>query len=70
MGDWKLVQYGLKPGAFGKPELYDLSADISEKNNLADQHPERVKEMLERMDRSRVSNPRFPLPGLDGHAGE
>lgn len=67
-GDWKLVQYGLAPGAFGKPELYDLSADIGEKNNLAEKHPERVKEMLARMDRSRVPDERFPLPGLDALA--
>lgn len=69
-GHWKLVQYGLEPGAFGKPGLYDLSADVSEKTDLADRHPERVKAMLDRMNRARVPNPRFPLPGLDVLAAE
>ena len=66
MDSWKLVQYGLKPAAFGKPELYDLSADLSETTNLAEKHPERVKEMLARMDHARTRDKRFPLPGLDG----
>ncbi len=65
MGDWKLVQYGLKPGAFGKPELYDLAADVSETTDLAASQPERVLQMLARMDRSRIRDERFPLPGLD-----
>jgi arylsulfatase A len=65
MGAWKLVQYGLKPGAFGKPELYHLTNDPGEANNLASQEPERVKNMLARMNRSRVKSDRFPLPGLD-----
>lgn len=65
MDQWKLVQYGLKPGAFGEAELYDLANDVSEKINLAGKHPERVKSMLERLDRSRVANDRFALPGLD-----
>ena len=65
MGQWKVVQYSLKPGAFGKAELFDLSADVSEKNNLAGKYPERVKAMVDRMNRSRVPDKRFPLKGLD-----
>ena len=53
-GDWKLVKYrapqkrGKKPAAKAKPDwrLYDLKHDISEKNNLADKHPDIVKKML------------------------
>jgi arylsulfatase A len=66
MEHWKLVQYGLKPNALGKPELYNLATDISEQTNLADQHPDRVKEMVRRMNQARVRNEKFPLPGLDG----
>jgi arylsulfatase A-like enzyme len=38
-GDWKLV---VAKGGSGAPELYDLSRDIGERNDLAAHHPERV----------------------------
>ena len=38
--DWKLVARNTQPW-----ELYDLSMDRVEQNNLAAEHPERVKEM-------------------------
>lgn len=41
-GDWKLVMNGKET-----PELYNLKDDLGEKNNLADQDPERVKQMRE-----------------------
>lgn len=41
-GDWKLVMNGKK-----KPELYNLKADLGEKDDLADKQPERVKKMRE-----------------------
>jgi arylsulfatase A-like enzyme len=34
----------------GKPELYDLSKDPTEKNNLAGQQPEQVKELTKKLD--------------------
>ena len=45
---WKLVRRDLKrknaePGAW---ELYDMEADRTEQNDLADQHPERLEKML------------------------
>ncbi|MBC8128184.1 MAG: sulfatase, partial [Gloeobacteraceae cyanobacterium ES-bin-144] len=40
-GDWKLImRYGGKPS-----ELFDLSQDLSEKNDLAAEQPEKVKEL-------------------------
>jgi len=42
MGDWKLID---SP----KPELFNISEDYGETNNLADAHPERVIEMREAM---------------------
>ena len=40
MGDWKLV------AAKGDPwELYDLSTDRAESNNLVQEHPEKAKEL-------------------------
>lgn len=64
-GDWKVVQYGLKPGAFGKAQLYRISGDPGEQKNLADAEPERLAELMRRMDTARVPEARFPLPGLD-----
>lgn len=41
-GNWKLVKVALLPG---KTELFDLSKDPGEKNNLADQHPDIVRDL-------------------------
>jgi len=41
-GDLKLVQ---STGGSGRPELYDLSQDISESKDLAAQMPDKVKEL-------------------------
>lgn len=41
-GDWKLVEFYDDPAA---PELYNLATDLSEKTNLAAQHPDRVRTM-------------------------
>ncbi|MHC4401916.1 MAG: hypothetical protein ACYTG0_19770 [Planctomycetota bacterium] len=43
-GKWKLVAMGAK----GPWELYDLEADRTELDNLAEQYPDRAKEMAER----------------------
>lgn len=40
---WKIV----RPGNKAKWELYDLNNDRSEKHNLADQYPDKLKEMVE-----------------------
>ncbi|MDA9330777.1 sulfatase, partial [Flavobacteriaceae bacterium] len=42
--DWKLIRYADRPA-----ELYDLSKDIIEQNNLAMQYPERVKKMFKKL---------------------
>jgi len=43
-GDWKLVSAGKKEAW----ELYNLAEDGTELDNLADQHPEKVKQLLKR----------------------
>ena len=57
--NWKLLLPGRKPEQdhrflmdFGTNglELYDLDSDIGEKNNVADDHPEAVKELRETLD--------------------
>jgi arylsulfatase A-like enzyme len=45
-GDWKLVKVALLPG---KTELFDLANDPSETTNVADQHPEVVRELEARL---------------------
>lgn len=47
-GDWKLVRMGgRKNVGNAKWELYDLSNDLSEENNLAKKNPERLAELVE-----------------------
>jgi len=41
-GDWKLV---VSKGGSGAPELYDLAADVGERNDLAAREPARVAEL-------------------------
>ncbi len=56
-GNWKAVKNG--PNA--KIELYDLATDSAEKNNLADQHPDKVKQAQELMAKARVDDPNWPI---------
>ncbi len=44
---WKLIAHN---SAGGKRELYDVVADPHEKKNLAESEPERVRELLKRVD--------------------
>jgi len=56
-GNWKAVKNG--PNA--KIELYDLATDSAEKNNLADQHPDKVKQAQDLMTKARVDDPSWPI---------
>ena len=57
MGDWKAVKLGTK-----KPiELYDLKTDLSEKNDVAAQHPDVVKKMGDFLKTARVDSPLWPI---------
>ena len=60
-GNWKLVQYHLFNPEKTTTELYDLSKDIGEENNVAEQHPELVKEMKDLMIASHVESDVFPF---------
>ena len=58
-GDWKLVK------RFNKPiELYDLSKDISEANNLAEINPKIVAALSEKFESARTYHPEFTLKKL------
>lgn len=74
VGKWKAIRTNLHPrGGVNAPktftpgavELYDLSTDRNETTNVADQHPDRVRELSELMKREHVPSKQFPMRGLD-----
>lgn len=46
-GDWKLITFRNEPG---RMELYNLARDAHEEENLADEQPERVRDLLSKID--------------------
>lgn len=56
-GDWKAVKYDVHNN--GKIELYDLSADLSETNDLSGAYPEKVAEFDSLMKVSRTESELF-----------
>lgn len=54
--NWKAVKFKEKP-----VELYDLSQDIGEQNNLSEKYPERAEDLLSLINNSRTEHPEFPL---------
>ena len=80
VGQWKFIEASKRPkmntqtntelGNDAVPQLYDLSRDPGERQNLADAHPEKVKEMQARLD-VHSSASRRPLSrapsGVDRH---
>ncbi|MCC5931436.1 MAG: arylsulfatase [Cyclobacteriaceae bacterium] len=57
-GDWKLVRYNVLTENF-TTELYNLSKDIAEENNLAEEQPEKVAELLGLMKNARTPSEIF-----------
>jgi arylsulfatase A-like enzyme len=63
-GNWKLIAPGngrkINPntntelGNDPEPQLYDLAADIGERNNVAGRYPDRVRAMMAELDRIRA----------------
>jgi len=58
-GKWKAVRKNLKINPDAPIELYDLSEDIGEENNLAWQYPEIVKEMEQIMKKEYKNSEHF-----------
>lgn len=58
VGDWKLV----RPTTRQAPELYDLSRDIGEMNDLAEEMPEKVAELERLFTEMRTESPHWPTP--------
>jgi arylsulfatase A-like enzyme len=73
-GDWKLIEWYED----NRVELFNLSQDLSEKNDLASQESERVRTMLEQLHqwqtevnaKAPVLNPRFDAAKPNGRAAK
>jgi len=63
-GNWKAVRNSTKK-KLGDVEIYDLSNDIGESNNLATQKPEIAAQFLELLQSARKPSELFPIPVLD-----
>ena len=61
MGDWKGVIYNLKKGKKRDFELYNLSTDKYESNNVAKEHPEIVAQMKIILKEEHQESELFPL---------
>ncbi|MEL4309002.1 arylsulfatase [Joostella sp. CR20] len=59
MGKWKAVQYHVNKDENGAIELYDLSVDVGESNNLATQYPEIIKQVSTYFKEQHIYNPDF-----------
>ncbi len=65
-GDWKAVRNSPK----GKIELYDLSKDTAEQNDLSESQPEKVKQAEQLMLQARVDDPNWPLKEVPKKKGK
>lgn len=63
-GDWKLVRYNVLDPEKITTELYNLSTDLGEENNVAEQHPEIVKELSEIMKNARTKSEVFTFDAV------
>jgi arylsulfatase A-like enzyme len=55
MGDWKMVSKS------GKPHLYNLAEDLHEDNDVAAEHPDIVRQMVEIALSQHVESPHFKV---------
>ena len=66
-GSYKLIRKGLFKNPDAAFELYDLSKDIGEENDIAAENPEIVEKMKKMMEEARVPSLEFPFAALDEH---
>ena len=60
-GNWKAIWLNVNHPEKTLVELYDLSQDIHEDNNIAQQHPEVVAELNQIMREAHTNSPTFPF---------
>ncbi|MFK5973053.1 MAG: arylsulfatase [Flavobacteriaceae bacterium] len=63
MGKWKAIQYGTKEAL----ELYDLSVDRAESNNIATKYPYIIRELEDFLKTARTPSPYFPAKEYASH---
>lgn len=66
-GNWKGVRQGLFKDSSAPLELYNLTDDIGETTDVADEYPEMVNIMDSLMSASRFPSREFPFPALDNN---
>jgi uncharacterized sulfatase len=62
-GKWKAIR---QPMLTGKVELYDLSQDLGEENDLAESNPDLVAEAVALMESSHQPDPKWQVPVAKG----
>jgi len=66
MGDWKGVRHNMFKDSL-LIELYNLSDDIGEQNDVSKQHPEIVEHIRKIMKEARIPSKEFPFKQIDQH---
>ncbi len=61
VGDWKLVQYNAWSQPQGAFELYNLREDEGETMDVADEYPDKTKELIQFMATQRTPSPVFEI---------
>lgn len=59
MGDWKAIRYDVNRDHQSTLELYDLSIDLGEENNIAADNPKIVKKLDQAMQKARTESEYF-----------
>ncbi len=62
MGEWKGVRLNVAKDPDGPVELYNLATDIAEENNVADEHPDVVRQITTIMATARTPSEHWPWP--------
>ena len=60
-GQWKAIRQNVSNDANAPLELYDLSVDKGEKNNVADRHPDVVRELSRLMQEAHTPDKNWPF---------